>query len=109
MGCKCNAPCPSELTLNGGKKVRTRQMVLIYGSRTTFDIHFRRCGQLKKQPANRPILTIAQCSPPVCVCVYVLETVCVLEPACVTFRNVFGALSVKFASDVSDSPNTYNK
>lgn len=106
-GCSRNANC---FTLNGGKKVRTQQKVLIYGSRNTFDIHFRSCGQLKKQPAKRLTLTMVQCGPPVCLCVCVRHSVRLT--ACVRhsyFRNVLGALLVKFAADVSDSPNTHNK
>lgn len=53
-----NARCPRESTVKRGMKGRAPHMVLIYGSRTIFDIHFRRrCGQLEKQPTNSPVLT----------------------------------------------------
>lgn len=60
-------------------KGRARQTLLIYGSRTIFDIHFRRCGQLEKQPTNSRTLTLAECRLSLCVCVCVRMRLCVCE------------------------------
>lgn len=72
-------------------KGRARHMLLIYGSRTIFDIHFRRCGQLEKQPTNSPTLTPAECRLSMRVCVCVRDCVCI--KACVRqtyFKIVLG-------------------
>lgn len=91
---KCNTHCPLKLTLKTGQKV------LIYESRNIFDIHFRRCGQLKKQPQMDP--QRQWCSVTFSVCADSLR-------ASVLFQNCCGTVSVKLTTDVSDLPNTYNK
>lgn len=48
---------------------KTGQKVLIYESRNIFDIHFRRCGQLKKQPETDPHRQWCSVTLSACACV----------------------------------------